>query len=317
MLLTQDFGVRNDQPLPFLVGSVFRDTDHDGFYSMGEGLGSVTITVLQGTTQVAQTTTTAAGGYQLPLAPGTYTVRASGAGATFADQTVTVGSVNVHRNFLAQDAAQPAPPTAALMTAASAVSPDTTYVVATNGALWQHVGTNQSTGWSLMLASGVTDVSVGTDAAGKDAVFVRQGTALYEHTGADPSGGWVQIYASGVTQISASRVQADTVFANFNGDLWEHVGQNSGSWIHVWNTGVTGISAGVDSAGKPAVFANFSGTLWEHTGTDMNSGWSFVGNGVTQFSASESQADTAFALLGNLLREHVGRDPNANWFALI
>jgi uncharacterized protein YkwD len=80
----------------FLTGVVFRDLNGNSKYDIGEGLGGVTISV----SGVGSVTTWAAGGYSIPVAPGTYTVVASGPGlAEPIVQTVTVGSTNVRLNF--------------------------------------------------------------------------------------------------------------------------------------------------------------------------------------------------------------------------
>ncbi len=61
---------------PYLTGVVFHDAAGNGEYQPGEGLAGVTITVAG----VGSTTTMDAGGYAIPLAPGTYTITASGGG---------------------------------------------------------------------------------------------------------------------------------------------------------------------------------------------------------------------------------------------
>jgi hypothetical protein len=81
---------------PFLTGVVFNDTTGNGEYEPGEGLSGVTIAV----SGVGSTTTLDAGGYSIELAPGTYTVTASGGGlpAPIA-RTVIIGNDNVRLNF--------------------------------------------------------------------------------------------------------------------------------------------------------------------------------------------------------------------------
>jgi Cysteine-rich secretory protein family len=81
---------------PFLTGVVFNDTAGNGEYQPGEGLSGVTIAV----SGVGSTTTLDAGGYSIELAPGTYTVTASG-GALPAPiaRTVIIGNDNVRLNF--------------------------------------------------------------------------------------------------------------------------------------------------------------------------------------------------------------------------
>jgi uncharacterized repeat protein (TIGR01451 family) len=75
-LSTIDTGLNLNETQPFLTGSVFNDTNRNGLYDAGEGLGGVTITV-EG---VGSTTTWSSGGYNIRVNPGTYTVIASGGG---------------------------------------------------------------------------------------------------------------------------------------------------------------------------------------------------------------------------------------------
>jgi hypothetical protein len=81
---------------PYLTGVVFHDAAGDGKYQPGEGLAGVAITVAG----VGSTTTMDAGGYAIPLAPGTYTVTASGGGLpTPIARTIVLGNDNVRLNF--------------------------------------------------------------------------------------------------------------------------------------------------------------------------------------------------------------------------
>jgi N-acetylneuraminic acid mutarotase/uncharacterized protein YkwD len=80
----------------FLTGVVYSDDNGNGKYDIGEGLGGVTLSV----NGVAMATTWDTGGYSIPLAPGTYTVTASGGGLySPVTQTVTIGATNVRLNF--------------------------------------------------------------------------------------------------------------------------------------------------------------------------------------------------------------------------
>jgi uncharacterized protein YkwD len=82
--------------LPFLTGVVYSDTNGNGKYDMGEGLGGVTVTVVGANA----TTTFATGGYSVQLYPGTYTVVVQGGpfGGPVS-RTVSVGSANVRADF--------------------------------------------------------------------------------------------------------------------------------------------------------------------------------------------------------------------------
>jgi uncharacterized protein YkwD len=80
----------------FLLGVAFDDKDGDNFYDPGEGLGGVTVTIAPaagGTPTVL--TTWSAGGWQIPLAAGTYTVTFSGGGLPeTVSRSVIMGSRN-------------------------------------------------------------------------------------------------------------------------------------------------------------------------------------------------------------------------------
>src|SRR5262249_62167241 len=59
---------------PILTGVVYDDANGDGAYEAGEGLPGATVTV----SGVGSFPVFASAGYSIPLAPGTYTVTASG-----------------------------------------------------------------------------------------------------------------------------------------------------------------------------------------------------------------------------------------------
>ena len=74
-----------DSGKQYLTGVVFGDKDGDNFYDPGEGIGDVDLKVSDGNGIVnVGTTTAAAGGYQLALQDGNYTVEFSGGGLTAA-----------------------------------------------------------------------------------------------------------------------------------------------------------------------------------------------------------------------------------------
>src|SRR5262249_11172747 len=95
LLITEDFGSRSNMGNPFLLGVVFQDANGDGFYEPGEGLDGVTIQIA-GNSQVFTTTSWTAGGYQVQVPAGTYTVTYSGGGLSApVEFTTVVGSRNV------------------------------------------------------------------------------------------------------------------------------------------------------------------------------------------------------------------------------
>ena len=102
-VVTQDFASRTDYAAQ-LVGVVIDDADGDAFYDMGEGRGGITVTAV-GTMGRFTTTTWAAGGYQMVLAPGSYTVTFSGGSldGTIV-RTISFGMANLKLDALADDA---------------------------------------------------------------------------------------------------------------------------------------------------------------------------------------------------------------------
>lgn len=98
-LVTQDFGVRSGQGNPWLLGTLWKDNNSNGYYTAGEGLGGATVKIV-GTGGTFTTSSLTAGAYQVQVPAGTYTITVSGgAFASPVSSTVTVGSVNVKKDF--------------------------------------------------------------------------------------------------------------------------------------------------------------------------------------------------------------------------
>ena len=80
----------------FLTGVAFDDKDGDRFYDPGEGLGKVNVSITSSAGAAYQTTTWDAGGYQIALPTGDYTVTFSGGGlAASVTKAAKIGSANV------------------------------------------------------------------------------------------------------------------------------------------------------------------------------------------------------------------------------
>ncbi|HEY7117985.1 MAG TPA: CAP domain-containing protein [Tepidisphaeraceae bacterium] len=99
LVVSEDFGSRRGQQ-PFLLGTVYDDKNRDGCYTPGEALPDVTV-IASGKAGTFVTTSMTAGGYQMQLPPGTYSVTASGGGLKGVALTgnVTIVDSNVQRNF--------------------------------------------------------------------------------------------------------------------------------------------------------------------------------------------------------------------------
>ncbi len=92
-MTTQDFA--KSGTLPFLTGVAYQDSDSNKFYTPGEGLSGLNVS-LQGTSGNFTTTTMGSGGYQIQVPAGTYTVTFSGGALTSPQQSkVTIASNNV------------------------------------------------------------------------------------------------------------------------------------------------------------------------------------------------------------------------------
>lgn len=79
----------------FLTGVVYNDLSRDHAYDLGEGLAGVTVTATSTAGAVYATTSAAAGGYDLALPSGTYSLTFSGPGLSATTQTVSVGASNL------------------------------------------------------------------------------------------------------------------------------------------------------------------------------------------------------------------------------
>jgi serralysin len=91
---TQDFG-RNGAT-SFLTGVAFDDKDGDNFYDVGEGLKGVSIEAKSSTGGVFKAAGWDAGGWQMAVPQGSYTLTFSGGGlAAPVTKTATVGAQNV------------------------------------------------------------------------------------------------------------------------------------------------------------------------------------------------------------------------------
>jgi serralysin len=138
VMTTQEFGRDSKNANALLTGVVYTDAvANDDFYTVGEGLGNITINAV-GNGQTFTGTSLTAGGYSLSLAPGTYTVNFNGdfnndgKVDTSTPQTVTIGAENVKVDFATDTfsptaAATPATPPAAAAPATppAAASPAT------------------------------------------------------------------------------------------------------------------------------------------------------------------------------------------------
>lgn len=106
LVITQDFASQNNEQAQ-VVGVAYNDNAGTGFYQPGAGQAGVQIDVVNSQTgQVTSTQTWSAGGYELPLAPGQYTIVASLNDNVIQTSKLTVGNVNVEQDFILTNAWQ-------------------------------------------------------------------------------------------------------------------------------------------------------------------------------------------------------------------
>ncbi|MDV6343263.1 CAP domain-containing protein [Nitrosomonas sp. Is37] len=97
--VTQDFAKTATNP--FLTGVAFDDLDGDKHYDINEGLGNFTVSAKNNATGTVTTTqTSSAGGYELELASGNYTVSFAGNGFTPTTLQVSIGSKNIKQDLI-------------------------------------------------------------------------------------------------------------------------------------------------------------------------------------------------------------------------
>jgi uncharacterized protein YkwD len=101
-LITQHYAVDDDDG-PFLTGVIYREADNNSFYSVGEGLGGVTVIATDvANGQKFTTTTYGSGGYNLDLVSGrSYNIVASGPGfGQYSASGIFIGQDNVKHDFI-------------------------------------------------------------------------------------------------------------------------------------------------------------------------------------------------------------------------
>jgi uncharacterized protein YkwD len=107
LVVTQDFASRANIGNAFVVGAVWDDANHSGWYEAGEGLGGATIEFTKAGNQPVRVQSLSAGGYQVQLPPGTWNARATGVFGEIQVGSVVVGASNVMVNFVAPGAIAP------------------------------------------------------------------------------------------------------------------------------------------------------------------------------------------------------------------
>jgi hypothetical protein len=199
---------------------------------------------------------------------------------------------------------------------ASATLFNTSYELFGGGALYEHSGTNASTGWAFV-TGGVAKVSVGRTPYSQDAQFVLlTGGFLYEHQGYNYSAGWYYL-GSGIRDLSASLLESDCVYAITGANyLYKHLGTSSSLGYNFLDFNVAEVSAGRDPYGYAAAFARYAnGNVDEIWGTSYYAYHSYLGSGLSAVSASQIQADTVYMTFTAYgCYEHIGLSSSSGYY---
>jgi len=108
-VITQDFG-RSNTGQPDVLGVVYNDPSHVNRFTLGSGVGGVEVDATNNATGALKSTTTwDAGGYQIPLTPGNYTIAAKVNGQTVQSNQITVNNQNVEVDANLTNLPAPAP----------------------------------------------------------------------------------------------------------------------------------------------------------------------------------------------------------------
>lgn len=129
-VITQDFA-RQAGSKAELLGVAFYDPSHNHTFALNSGQGNVEIDAQNESTKVVKSTSTwDAGGYQIPLDPGTYKVTAKVNGTVVRTQEVSIGDQNVKVDY---DLSDPWQKTSSSADASTSVAGKATPPSTTNG----------------------------------------------------------------------------------------------------------------------------------------------------------------------------------------
>jgi len=237
--VVQDFGTRGAGPI--LTGVAYTDAvTPDHAYTVGEGIGGVTVVATAAGGQTYRTVTGSAGGYALELPAGTYRVAFTTPDGRTGGQTVTIGAANQEVDFVPAAAVPPPPPVAAR---AVTQAPPATVVAAgaPDGGAGDVQVLDPKTGQVLWTIPGAVPAGIGARVATAD---VNGDGVADVIVGTGPGvPGVVRVY-DGATH---AQVAAFSPFeASFTGGVYVAAGDLSG-------TGRTDLVVTPDEGGGPRV----------------------------------------------------------------
>lgn len=264
LVVTQDFGARSDFGNPDILGVAFTDTNRNGRYDAGEGLANVTISVT-GTGGTFSATTLTAGGYQVKVPAGTYTVTASGPGFTGTTTAqVTVGSANVEVDAVSGVASG----FVNFKNSAPATAAQTMFVIGGDSQVYSQkfdAAGNSISGYALTQAGGVLSIEVGSDASHRPVVFAVGGDHQVYVQKFDASGnsasGWTLAGAGAVQSIAVGHDGSNNpelFVVGGDNQVYAHKfdanGNPAGSYFLIGAGAVKSMAVGSDGTNHPEVF---------------------------------------------------------------
>lgn len=268
LVITQDFGARSNQGNSYLLGVVYSDTNSSNTYNAGEGRGGVTVSI-SGSSGSFTTTTMTAGGYQLQVPSGSYTITFSGGGLSSAiTKSVTVGSTNVKVDGIAGQTSNP--PTPPPPSNAAPVL-DASYV-ATLGSVSK--GATNPTGVTVASIVGNSISDVNANAQKGIAVYgVVNTNGLWQYS-LNSGSTWTNF---GTASSSAARLLRLTDLvrfvpnATYTGSAsisyraWDQTAGTAGNTANISTTasvgGSTAFSVAIDTATVNVVYTNYAPVL--------------------------------------------------------
>jgi Ca2+-binding RTX toxin-like protein len=281
----------------FLTGVAYTDgVVKDNFYTIGEGLGGITITATDVSTKAVYTATTwSSGGYSLALPAGTYTVVGSGNGlnTSVLYNNVAIGSQNVKKDFITGQAGDGTVDVfsrirSRTLILTGTVGNDIIGVGARDGYYFAGMGTQQ-VHYAITLIDAVA-VKAGD---GNDRVVVNEGVA---HSYVEGGYGKDTIIGGEGADTLYGNASIDVIYGNGGDD--QLVGENGNDLVY----GGAGNDRLYGGAGNDTVFGeNGNDRIWGGVGDDI-----LVGGRGRDYLNGEQGSDT---LNGNAHTDTAEMDP--------
>ncbi|QDU60973.1 Cysteine-rich secretory protein family protein [Planctomycetes bacterium Pan216] len=271
LFLVQEFGTRSSNP--FLTGVAYDDVDASGSYGVGEGLQGVFITAISSGGQVFSTSTGTSGGYSLELPAGTYTVTIAGAGINTV-QEVTIGDLNLKRDFTPQNSVPAPPPAPNPVTTATGIPSiyrDGTAVLDINGNHVYDASVDLTVGFGQ---PGDNFIVGDWNGNGIDKIGIQRGNLFALDLDGDLA------FTSGVDVAFTFGVAGDKAFAgDFNGDGVDELAIFREGNIIIDTNNNFAFDAGIDQtfaygvAAATPVAGDFDGNGIDQIATMFNGAW--------------------------------------------